>query len=196
MKIESSLGDKGLYITECLDQETLSELLEFLKPYGRRKFDQLHFFRYDFPVPQNDFGQRIQASVNAAILEYVNGSNKNPSDYILKKSYSMSEWKLGKSLAPHIDSIKYDHPDTHSPRSIINALLYLTDDYEDGEIVFPEIDVAIRPKAGSVVVFDSDLQHGVNAVKSGLRVTASSNLYSIHAEDIDEIKALGYRYLV
>jgi predicted 2-oxoglutarate/Fe(II)-dependent dioxygenase YbiX len=194
MYIESTLGDKGLYLVDCVDQEHLEKIFKLEKKLNSIK--QLKYFRSSFKLSNDELSTYLTTNINAAIIEYLNKTNKNKSDYIAPDSYAMSHWIIGESLEAHTDNLKYDHPDTHSPRSIINALLYLTDDYEDGEIVFPEIDVAIRPKAGSVVVFDSDLQHGVNAVKSGLRVTASSNLYSIHAEDIDEIKALGYRYLV
>jgi predicted 2-oxoglutarate/Fe(II)-dependent dioxygenase YbiX len=195
VNIESSLGDKGLYITDCINQEAVSNILELEKKLNRPKIDQIHFFRSNIPTLENEFGKYLKSSIDAAILAYINGSNKIPSEYIIRTAYQMSDWKLNKSLAPHIDSIKYDHEDTQSPRSIINALLYLTDQYEGGEIVFPEINIAIKPKAGSVVVFDSDLQHGVNAVTSGVRKTLSANLYSIYAEDIEEVKILGYRYL-
>lgn len=195
MNIESRLGDKGLYITDCINQEDINKILELEKALNKHKIEQIHFFRSNLHNLENEFGAYLKSSIDAAILAYINLSNKIPSEYIVRENYNMSEWKLNKSLAPHIDSIKYDHEDTHTPRSIINALLYLTDQYEGGEIVFPEIDVAIRPKAGSLVVFDADLQHGVNAVTSGVRKTLSSNLYSIYAEDIEEVKMLGYRYL-
>ena len=195
MNIESSLGDKGLYITDCINQEAVSNILELEKKLNRPKINQIHFFRSNIPTLENEFGKYLKSSIDAAILAYINGSNKIPSEYIIRTEYQMSDWKRNKSLAPHIDSIKYAHADTQSPRSIINALLYLTDQYEGGEIVFPEINIAIKPKAGSMVVFDSDLQHGVNAVTRGVRKTLSANLYSIYAEDIEEVKILGYRYL-
>lgn len=195
MNIESKLGDKGVYITDCITKEAIDQIFELEKFLDRPKIEQLHFFRSGIPYLENDFGSYLQSSIDAAILAYINGSNKIPSEYIIRTAYPMSDWKLNKSLAPHIDSIKYDHGDTQSPRSIINALLYLTDQYEGGEIVFPEINIAIKPKAGSMVVFDSDLQHGVHAVTSGVRKTLSANLYSIYAEDIEEVKILGYRYL-
>lgn len=195
MHIETYLGDKGLYIEDCVDQDSISYLFNLEKTLNRQKIDQLHFFRSGIPNRKDQIGIYLQSNIDAAILEYISKSGKDKSEYILRTSYSLSEWKLGKSLAAHIDSIKYDHEDTHTPRSIINCLLYLTDDYEGGEIFFPEVDISIKPKAGSVVVFDSDLMHGVAAVKSGIRKTLSSNLYSIYAEDIDEVKALGWRYL-
>lgn len=193
MQIQSSLGDKGLYILDCVDQKHLDEILEIQSKLNSIK--QLHYFRSSFTLSRDELSTYLKLNINAAIMEYLNKSNKNKSEYILTNCYPMSNWMLGKSLAPHIDSIKHDHKDTHSPRAIINCLLYLTDDYDGGEIIFPDIGKAIKPKAGSVIVFDSDLKHGVNAVKSGTRKTLESNLFSIYSEDIEEVKSQGWRRL-
>jgi predicted 2-oxoglutarate/Fe(II)-dependent dioxygenase YbiX len=193
MHIESNLGDKGIYVVDCVNKEYLDKLIQLEKTL--KSIEQLHYYRCAFELDKGDLSTYLKTNINAAIIEYLNRSNKDKSEYILKNHYTMSHWMLGKSLAPHIDTIKYDHEDTHTPRSIINALLYVTDDYEDGEITFPEIGMEIRPKAGSVVVFDADLMHGVNAVKSGTRKTLASNLYSIYSEDIEEVKAHGWRTL-
>jgi predicted 2-oxoglutarate/Fe(II)-dependent dioxygenase YbiX len=37
----------------------------------------------------------------------------------------------------------------------MSAVIYLNDDYEGGELRFPEQDVMIKPEAGSVIVFPS-----------------------------------------
>jgi predicted 2-oxoglutarate/Fe(II)-dependent dioxygenase YbiX len=193
MYVESNLGDKGLYILDCVDQKHIDlvcDLEQRLNP-----IDQLKYIRSGFTISDDELSIYLTKNINAAILEYINRSNKEISDYIARDSYQISSWKLGVSLAPHIDTIKYDHEDTHTPRSAINALLYLTDDYEGGEISFPEINIAIKPKAGSVVVFDADLMHGVNAVENGMRKTLESHLYSIYSDDIEEVKAYGWRTL-
>lgn len=105
-------------------------------------------------------------------------------------------WKTGITLPPHRDSVQYGDEDQSSgPRPSVNALAYLTDDYEGGEIYFPELDISIKPKAGSILLFDSDLEHGVNAVKSGVRETLSSNICSIHSNDIEAFKSEGFRIL-
>jgi predicted 2-oxoglutarate/Fe(II)-dependent dioxygenase YbiX len=193
MYIESTLGDKGLYLVDCVDQEHLEKIFKLEKKLNSIK--QLKYFRSSFKLSNDELSTYLTTNINAAIIEYLNKTNKNKSDYIAPDSYAMSHWIIGESLEAHTDNLKYDHPDTHSPRSIINALLYLTDDYTGGEIFFPEVNMSIKPKAGSVVVFDSDLMHGVNVVKSGTRKTLESHLYSIYSEDVELVKSGGYRYI-
>jgi predicted 2-oxoglutarate/Fe(II)-dependent dioxygenase YbiX len=191
MYIESTLGDKGLYMVDCVDQEHLEKIFKLEKKLNSIK--QLKYFRSAFTLSNDELSTYLTENINAAIIEYLNKTNKDKSEYVARDSYALSHWIIGESLEAHIDTLKYDHPDTHTPRSIINALLYLTDDYTGGEIFFPEVNMSIKPKAGSVVVFDADLMHGVNAVESGTRKTLESHLYSIYSEDIEEVKAHGWR---
>lgn len=52
-----------------------------------------------------------------------------------------------------------------------SGLLYLNDDYEGGELVFPEQNLSIKAKSGSLIFFEGDYKkpHGVNEVTSGTR---------------------------
>jgi hypothetical protein len=52
-----------------------------------------------------------------------------------------------------------------------SGLLYLTDNYEGGEIYFPNQDFKIKPKAGTFIFFEGniDVPHEVLEVKSGVR---------------------------
>lgn len=159
--------------------------------------ENMHFYvsRIDKLVDEELSGY-LDIMFHNAILEYFNESQKDIADYLGSNLYRINSWKTGIKLPEHLDTIQYgDLKQSAGPRPSINVLAYLTDDYEDGEIFFSEVGVSIRPKAGSVVIFDSDLMHGVNAVKSGDRRTLSSNLYNIHSEDIEEFKANGFRYL-
>jgi hypothetical protein len=72
-------------------------------------------------------------------------------------------------------------------------IIYLNDDYEGGEICYPEYDIEYKPKAGDLVVHCVEAPHGVNIVKSGIRYTHSnvlrskfyvdSNLFKHHASN-------------
>jgi hypothetical protein len=62
---------------------------------------------------------------------------------------SISKYYVGKSMGPHVDSHDDDQLKT------ISVVLYLNDDYEGGEINFPQQGIKIKAKAGSVVVFPS-----------------------------------------
>jgi predicted 2-oxoglutarate/Fe(II)-dependent dioxygenase YbiX len=55
----------------------------------------------------------------------------------------------------------------------LSLVYFLNDDFEGGELVFPDLDLKIKPQAGTLVCFPSDHHyvHGVNPVVSGHRFT-------------------------
>lgn len=67
----------------------------------------------------------------------------------------------------------HEHFDENKPKDIA-TLLYLNDDYEGGEIYFPDYDIYIKPKAGDLVTFpdNPNFVHGVRPISSGVRFTA------------------------
>ena len=62
---------------------------------------------------------------------------------------SISKYSTGKSMGPHVD----DYNNGDDPN--ISVVLYLNDNYEGGEINFPNQNITIKPEAGSIVIFPS-----------------------------------------
>lgn len=71
-------------------------------------------------------------------------------EYVEPNAISISKYRVGASMGPHVDY--YGEPDI---QPLMSAIIYLNDDYEGGELYFPEQGVTIKPEAGSVVVFPS-----------------------------------------
>ena len=62
------------------------------------------------------------------------------------------------------------HTDQHTDPSIKYAtMIYLNDEYIDGEIFFPNLDISLRPKPGDLLFFpgDEEHEHGVKHVGEG-----------------------------
>lgn len=62
------------------------------------------------------------------------------------------------------------HTDQHTDPSIHYAtILYINDDYVDGELFFPNLDISIRPKPSDLLFFpgDEEYEHGVRHVGDG-----------------------------
>jgi hypothetical protein len=59
----------------------------------------------------------------------------------------------------------------HTPDRHLSALYYLNDDFDGGEIVFPEIGLSYKPERGSLLFFESGhgYVHEVRPVISGYR---------------------------
>lgn len=67
----------------------------------------------------------------------------------------------------------HEHFDSGRPNDIA-TLIYLNNDYDGGEIYFPELGIEIKPEAGDLVCFPDtpDFVHGVKPIESGIRYTS------------------------
>jgi hypothetical protein len=76
---------------------------------------------------------------------------------------SISKYIPGAMMGGHVDS--YDE----NGQETISLVSYLNDDYEGGEIEFPNQNVKIKPSAGSIIVFPSKAPffHISHKVESG-----------------------------
>lgn len=81
---------------------------------------------------------------------------------------SISKYSANKSMGPHVDS--YDTPGVFP---IMSAVMYLND-CDGGELNFPNHNILIKPKAGSIVIFPSvaPFFHESTPVKSGWKYIA------------------------
>ena len=107
-------------------------------------------------------------------------AQKSILDYYEEYSYpentELVKWIPGDSMSIHSDNSwtagngletqkGKDHPTKYRTYS---AIFYINDDYEGGEIYFPNWDIEIKPKTGSLVIFPSNEEyiHGVKEVKN------------------------------
>jgi hypothetical protein len=89
-------------------------------------------------------------------------TGNDPLDHV-SKNYFLRKYNVGGMIGPHIDK-NADNPLNTMDWS---ALFYLNDDYEGGEISFPDLDITIKPTAGSALVFPCTAMHLAKAVISG-----------------------------
>jgi hypothetical protein len=78
--------------------------------------------------------------------------------------YTLLRYSGGEQYGFHYDG------GTGSKRSI-SVLIYLNDDYEGGEIEFPNFKLKIKPKAGTLILFPSNYAYGhiAHPVTSGTK---------------------------
>jgi hypothetical protein len=93
----------------------------------------------------------------------------------LPTSAAVVRWLPGQFQQPHADKELHVGEDRGKPNDFpyydIAGLFYLNDDYEGGELYFPEQGIQFKPKAGSAYFFPGDMNyiHGVTEVTSGIR---------------------------
>jgi hypothetical protein len=62
------------------------------------------------------------------------------------------------------------HTDQHTDPSIRYAtIIYINDEYNDGELFFPKLDISLKPNPGDLLFFPGDEkhEHGVRHVGEG-----------------------------
>jgi predicted 2-oxoglutarate/Fe(II)-dependent dioxygenase YbiX len=77
--------------------------------------------------------------------------NTGIKDLKLPNYFSIKKYNPGSDMGAHVDS--EDPSDITHP--IISGVIYLNDDYEGGELYFPEQNIKLKPSAGSMVIFPS-----------------------------------------
>ena len=82
-------------------------------------------------------------------------------------------WPIGKGMEIHSDAFYLDGSPGKYPWRHCGGVLYLNDDYLGGETTFPNFNLIVKPEAGKLVIFSSDLEHrhGVLPVHDSDRYT-------------------------
>jgi hypothetical protein len=115
----------------------------------------------------------IQGMVARLKLEVDNFFNVDA----LPTSPAMVRWLPGQLQMPHADKELHTGPDAGKPNDFphydIAGLFYVNDDYEGGELYFPEQNIKFKPKKGAAYFFPGDKNyiHGVSEIISGIRYT-------------------------
>lgn len=92
-------------------------------------------------------------------------------------SPAMVRWLPGQLQMPHADKELHEGANRGKPNDFpyydIAGLFYVNDDYEGGELYFPEQGIEFKPKAGAAYFFPGDMNyiHGVRPIQSGIRYT-------------------------
>jgi hypothetical protein len=131
-------------------------------------------------------------------------------DTLRPEQYLINRWRVGREQTPHLDYFYEEEPGhdyeklakNNIPKSFLDtfgkmfqtkhysSLIYLNENYEGGELYFPEHNFSIKPEAGTLICFKGDEHtlHGVKKVQSGIRYTVS--LFWEDVEYRDKISVL------
>lgn len=92
-------------------------------------------------------------------------------------SPALVRWLPGMFQHPHADKELHIGEDKGKPNDFpyydLAGLFYINDDYEGGELYFPNQGIQFKPKRGAAYFFPGDLNyiHGVTEITSGIRYT-------------------------
>jgi hypothetical protein len=112
-------------------------------------FDNESEYLYDFPP-------------RPYVIKYVNRST----------SPELSHW----AMVPHSDNGAYESNPDEADRNVLKGIvIYITDDYEGGEIVYVNKDIEFKPKSGYLVCHPGSEEyiHGVKSFSGGDRIVVT-----------------------
>ena len=98
------------------------------------------------------------------------------------------KWDVGGFANPHSDNSDFDgNPNAFEINKYV-AILYLNDNYEGGNLYFPDHNIEFKPPAYSLIVFPGGVEniHGVSEITKGTRYTMVSFWDFEEAEYSDE----------
>jgi hypothetical protein len=116
----------------------------------------------------------IKMAFEMCLNTYLTSKKIEPENYILPMGeIPLREWAAGSGMGPHCDN--YDGHTTLA----FSMIVYLNDEYEGGEIEFPNQGISLKPEEGSLIIFPSNepYLHKVNEVLSGKRYTSHLSVY-------------------
>lgn len=126
----------------------------------------------------------IRKRIKSRILETYN------IDRIYADSLNLIKWPHGYVQPAHADDENFGgEPHIYNWRQI-GCVLYLNDDFDGGEIHFPQHGVTIEVKPKMLAFFPGDINHahGVNRVLNGTRYTVSTfwTNYEKHKDSLEQ----------
>jgi predicted 2-oxoglutarate/Fe(II)-dependent dioxygenase YbiX len=167
MKV-NKLEDKIFYFTDLLKDypdfldkvESTSDynLISEWKPWYASNVD-IKYGEYKEVVPgflnqSNNKDSELIVSIitnliSKCINKYTEETHAVPG--YLPSTINVRKYDTEAYMGPHIDT--EDERDKTKPS--ISLVFYLNDDYEGGEIEFPNQGISLKPKAGSIIIFPS-----------------------------------------
>jgi 2OG-Fe(II) oxygenase superfamily len=137
-------------------------------PVGNSFFDYRVLWINSFPDRENEARRMLQNWRRRAVRILSEQAGRS----LYSDTIQVVRWD-GQEMPPHQDDRHPDGAPHDTPWREWASIIYLNDDYEGGEIYFPDINVTYKPAAGTLLFFPGALRHGVRAAR-GVRYTSPS----------------------
>lgn len=96
-------------------------------------------------------------------------------DEIYSDTLQIVRWFPGMEQPPHADDMTNTEIKGFEHRAF-GSIIYLNDNYEGGNTYYPNYDIKITPKSGTLAIHPGDPEHlhGVTKIEGGMRYTIAS----------------------
>jgi hypothetical protein len=118
---------------------------------------------------EEKYGLELTGSYCTELHKPLSGSREDRLEHLILSSTCgckseintfITAWTEGTSQKEHTDN-----------SNEFTAIIYLNDDYEGGELNFPDLELSIKPIKGSVILWPGSITHSISTVVSGIRYT-------------------------
>lgn len=109
----------------------------------------------------------LDMAIDMCFERYLTGHGKIIDDYVFSTPrLNIKKYNVGHGMGPHWDGSMGGYGPLE-----YSSVFYFNDDYEGGEIEFPELNIKIKPTPGSMVIFPAKegFVHQVNQVQKSER---------------------------
>jgi predicted 2-oxoglutarate/Fe(II)-dependent dioxygenase YbiX len=163
-----------------VSEEMSKSLVEYFKKedrWGETAFNGSHGAPVEAGSSKpSDFGleDAVFMTINSKLQEAVSAVYGK---FITPSSIHAQKWDVGSSANPHSDNSDFEGNPTEGFENLkYVGILYLNEDYEGGDLFFPEHDISIHPNPGSMYIFSGGVEniHGVTEITSGTRYSIVS----------------------
>lgn len=174
-------------VEDAVSKEELQYLLNIIKQRsgpdpkpnfeGAGLLEKGNLDRDEYPITF-DPDKLILKLINK-VEDYFVATHEFLGSFVFNRAYGVVMYE-GAELAPHRDEdLKNDGSYDGKSRSHVCSII-LNDDYEGGQLIFPDQDTLIKPKAGSMVFFPGYyVSHGVNTITKGTRYVLLIFFYDV-----------------
>lgn len=114
--------------------------------------------------------ERLSLNIASPVENNIDVNQMPERTWIDQKNILVRKYTEGSFMLPHNDGGVVFEP-------AFTALLWFNEDFDGGELEFPDLNLIIKPETASVLVFPSALQHGVKTLILGERFVTSAYIY-------------------
>jgi len=178
------IGDFGAYIQNCATKESMEEMLQTIQTFESMPLRfGTRYTVHSFRTSHAPFFKGIREIMTEGIKIFLEKTDRSVDDYKPSNDYyAVVKWNQER-MGRHQQSVDTKNEVLIIPE--VSSYLFMTDDYEGGEFNFTDLNISIKPKAGDMIVFNSDAFISINPIKEGGRKIEVNMPMYLASKDID-----------
>lgn len=169
----------GLIVDNFLSQEDCDYLIKAANGSnmwegGGHEFWDDRVINYETMMWHDKHASSIMLKANASCSKIIK-EKYNLDIPIYSDVFQIVRWFPGMEQSPHADNMSNTNVTGHEHR-LFGAIIYLNENYKGGHTYYPNFDLEIIPKSGSLAIHPADPEHlhGVTQVENLIRYTLAS----------------------